>query len=581
MTRITVRPDTLRTTAARLSQAAREFDALSRQAGAALGSLDWEVQVRDQVQRDAAAALAGLRRLSEQIDQLGRFLVRKADAFDEADQQGVSGLGGVSQSWFQKLREMGQSVYSWFRGLVSHDADLLLALGNLIAPSLPGLPLYAGLRWLRQEFGAYFAADPGTAAGSAQTQIQTQPAVAGAPARSEAELGQRLAALDKQHPGANMAQWTSLIWKVASEKGVPPDLLAAIIMQESHGDPNAGAVKHPNAGLGLMQIEFSAHKSSLEDMTDDQKRAWFLNPENNLAYGAGLLKKELDTRIRDYGEQEGTKRAVQYYNYGPGAADWVEKHSRSNDDWQATVQKASDTKLGKVDHGASYGDSQYNVKVMKYYNELVAGGTQPPPQPPAAVIYDGTTPAAGTTNTNAAWPVNPPLQNDAGARSPSAYDNVINQFGVGSNPRYVPRDIDKNGTRDTFCNIFVWDVSRAMGAEIPFHVSLQDGHSPVAVGTGNYMDANEMTQWLADHGAQYGWHEVTAAEAQVSANAGHPAVAAWDSHSGKPGHVAMVRPGEYSETEGPVIAQAGGNNLNHTRVSKTFANRTPRYFVHE
>ncbi len=605
MTRITVRPDALRSTAARLSQAAREFDMLSQRTGSSLSSLDWEVQIRAQIQGDASSALTGLRRLSEQIDQLGRFLQKKAEAFDDADRQGVEGVGSVSSSWRQKLRDLSANLSGWFRGLVSQNANRVLVLGGLVGGAATNtLPVYKGFNWLRQEFSQHFAVASGGATQMASPGARVAQGAAkgaakeitggsghvvtvGAPPQTETQLRQRLAALDKKYPGAKMEQWTALIWKVAQEKKVPPDLLAAIIMQESKGKVDAVANGNPNAGHGLMQIEFSAHKSVIQGATDSDKRAWLLVPENNVNFGADLLKRELDRRIPVYGEQEGTRRAVQYYNYGTGAADWVEKHSQSNDDWQATVQKASDTKLGKVDRGGSYGDARYSIRVLSYYEDMVAVG---PPEQPVTVhtpdtlpvlIYDGSEPASGTTTLNAAHPVNPPLVNEPGQRDRAMYANVINQFGVGSNPRYTPRDIDKNGSQDTFCNIFVWDVTRAMGAEIPFHVSLEDGHSPVAVAKGNYMDANEMTRWLSEHGTKYGWREVSAEEAQSSANAGQPAVVAWDSHSSKAGHVAVVRPGEYSEKDGPVIAQAGRNNLNETTVSKTFANKTPRYFVHE
>ena len=90
-------------------------------------------------------------------------------------------------------------------------------------------------------------------------------------------------------------------------------------------------------------------------------------------------------------------------------------------------------------------------------------------------------PQPGTTGTNRAVPTTPPVQSDASNRSVAIYNNVINQFAVGVNPRYQP------STNATYCNIFAWDVTRAMNAEIPHWYDTTTG-SPTAVGVGNEMN---------------------------------------------------------------------------------------------
>lgn len=201
---------------------------------------------------------------------------------------------------------------------------------------------------------------------------------------------------------------------------------------------------------------------------------------------------------------------------------------------------------------------------------------------PHQAQYDGTKPADGTTTLNAAHPVTPALTG-AGPRSGALYDDVINQFAVDANPRYAVRDSNGDGHLDTFCNIFVWDVTRAMGAEIPHWVN-QAG-APGGPGMEGYreLNANGVCQWLEQHGTQYGWREVSAEEAQRLANQGQPAVAAWDSRSSRAGHVAMVRPGEYNPATGPVIAQAGGTNFNRGTVAGGFGadkQAEIKYYVH-
>ena len=78
-------------------------------------------------------------------------------------------------------------------------------------------------------------------------------------------------------------------------------------------------------------------------------------------------------------------------------------------------------------------------------------------------------PASGTTVKNQASHTTPPIQSNETNRSVALYNNVINQFAVQYNPRYT--QVYVNGTlTKTYCNIFVWDVTSAMGAPIPHWV---------------------------------------------------------------------------------------------------------------
>ncbi|HEX8698631.1 MAG TPA: LysM peptidoglycan-binding domain-containing protein [Myxococcaceae bacterium] len=185
--------------------------------------------------------------------------------------------------------------------------------------------------------------------------------------------------------------------------------------------------------------------------------------------------------------------------------------------------------------------------------------------------FNGTSAASGTTNTQAWVPVDAPLQGDPAHRNAETYADVIDQFAVGSNPRHARRD------GNTYCNIFAWDVTRAMGAEIPHWV---DGAgNPTGVGQGRELDANGGHLWLQNNGPQHGWREVSAEEAQAMANQGHPTVASWHNPGGI-GHIAVVRPGEITD-RGPAIAQAGGSNFNEGHVRDGFGNAQPKYFVND
>ncbi|HEX8701838.1 MAG TPA: peptidoglycan-binding domain-containing protein [Myxococcaceae bacterium] len=194
-----------------------------------------------------------------------------------------------------------------------------------------------------------------------------------------------------------------------------------------------------------------------------------------------------------------------------------------------------------------------------------------------ALQFDGTRPAQGTTNTHAAQPTHPPVKGDPSRRNRATYDEVINQFAVGHNGRYTPRDSSGDGIRDTFCNIFVWDVTGAMGAEIPHWVDTNGNR--VGVGQGRELSANGTVDWLHQHGNRHGYRKVSAEEAQRLANQGHPAVVVWKNPGGI-GHVAVVRPGQVT-SQGPAIAQAGGRNFNQGHVKDSFQNAPVEYWVND
>lgn len=185
---------------------------------------------------------------------------------------------------------------------------------------------------------------------------------------------------------------------------------------------------------------------------------------------------------------------------------------------------------------------------------------------------------------SASWqPSNPSLVSHVGERSADAYRAVISQFNVESSERYR---VNKMGQNDTYCNIFAWDVSRAMGAEIPHYINPAT-KEPVQAGTPNAIElnANAINDWLNTTGKTYGWVKVSAEEAQYYANQGMPSVTSWKNPGGH-GHMQIVSPsadGQYNASRGVAIAQAGRHLYNYNYITAVYGSRTlpnVEYFVH-
>lgn len=96
-------------------------------------------------------------------------------------------------------------------------------------------------------------------------------------------------------------QWENLIQKYATEFGVSPDLVRAVIDQESNGNPRA--VSHAGA-MGLMQLmPANVREAGVSDAFD---------PEQNIRAGVAQLKEHLDRYNGDL------RLALAAYNAGPG-----------------------------------------------------------------------------------------------------------------------------------------------------------------------------------------------------------------------------------------------------------------------
>jgi Rod binding domain-containing protein len=103
---------------------------------------------------------------------------------------------------------------------------------------------------------------------------------------------------------ATLAQWTTLINQASDEYGVDSNLIAAVIVQESGGNPRAVS---PKGAKGLMQLM----DSTAREMGMQQA----FNPQQNILAGTKYLSQMLER----YNGDEAL--ALASYNAGPAAVD--------------------------------------------------------------------------------------------------------------------------------------------------------------------------------------------------------------------------------------------------------------------
>ena len=197
-------------------------------------------------------------------------------------------------------------------------------------------------------------------------------------------------------------------------------------------------------------------------------------------------------------------------------------------------------------------------------------------------VFNTVMPGGGTGQTvlpTECWkPTTPAVTSNVGDRSPQLYRTVINQFRVETAQRYKPGE-------NTYCNIFVWDVTSAMGAEVPHYIDAATGEARYYpdISGATAMGAIATDDWLSKHGSRYGWFEADAETAQRYANAGKPAITS----AGALGHVQVVAPskdGTFDSDRGVAIAQAGRIVSNYTHLSNIYGNsgqKSVRYWVHD
>lgn len=200
-------------------------------------------------------------------------------------------------------------------------------------------------------------------------------------------------------------------------------------------------------------------------------------------------------------------------------------------------------------------------------------------------------PLRGLLSAGRAMPVTAPVRNGAANRNPGSLNAVLDQFAVETTNRYQP------SLFSTYCNIFVWDVTRAMNAEIPHWISRKDKTPYMYNSLLSYsrnaelafeLNVNMLYEWMETHAGAIGYREVSEQEARAAANIGQPAVALWKNpKEGGSGHIVVLRPCDPSRAGDPgvtYIAQAGRQTVNYSALEKIFSPsqlKALKFYVHD
>lgn len=169
-------------------------------------------------------------------------------------------------------------------------------------------------------------------------------------------------------------------------------------------------------------------------------------------------------------------------------------------------------------------------------------------------------------------PLNAPLKGKPEARAPNVITEVVAQFDVTHQIRYQPT------AKDTFCSTFSWDVTRALGCEIPHWVDSNNKPAKPG-GSGKELNVNRTLDWLDTEGIDVGWMKVAELEARLRTKAGYPTVGLWKNSMGH-GHIAVLVPPRAGAVDATFIAQAGLHCFAYGLLSLGFGTKPVTFFTH-
>lgn len=236
------------------------------------------------------------------------------------------------------------------------------------------------------------------------------------------------------------------------------------------------------------------------------------------------------------------------------------------------VQRTSATGVPAIDLGGTRNQKEFQKHILnstfdeRTEFDSVLGKHAPPKKDdgdePTQVnsSFDGNTPAKEVMARDLYKAIHAPVQSREGRRSGAVYKLVIDQFGVGANPRYEP-DGEKPRT-----HIFIWDVTRAMNVEVPHFVGPRE------------LSAGLTCHWVRTEGPSRGWFKVDPFKALEAANEGMPVLAL--PKDVKVDLMAVVRPGQMGPDRRPLLSAAARKRGNGLTTMDALGVMAVEYFFH-
>jgi hypothetical protein len=191
---------------------------------------------------------------------------------------------------------------------------------------------------------------------------------------------------------------------------------------------------------------------------------------------------------------------------------------------------------------------------------------------PAEVTYSGDVPAIQVSAKDKWKAVNAPVKSQPGKRSKAVLEQVLKQFAVATNPRYVSESNPNEGGTDFKAllrskgHIFAWDVSCAMACEIPHYVGARE------------LTLVQTVDWMRHEAPMRGWSRASEFDVYDLAMAGRLVIAI--PREAKVYAIGVVVPQEPSLDGKPLLAAACASPGYGLHPTTALGVRVVDYFHH-
>ncbi len=187
----------------------------------------------------------------------------------------------------------------------------------------------------------------------------------------------------------------------------------------------------------------------------------------------------------------------------------------------------------------------------------------------APLLYDGLTPAKGVTIIDPGQIILSPMQSFPGKRTVTTTQDVINQYAVVANPRYLVRNVDPREAGA----LFVFDVMNSQNTTL--------GRAFLAGSSGAFRPGTlaETWKWLIEMAPSLGWRVVHGKALWDALGKGLPVIAMGETPYGP--RLAVVEPGFPGPTARPRLASAHEPRGQGQSPEDIFGSSVVRYLVHD